>query len=78
MNRPVVRIFQGYYVDTCEEDCLLFVADENCDCEAEFRKAYTVHYGALAEDAEILGVYLVNRLYYNGVEKEYRIQVVEK
>ena len=56
----------------------MFVADENCNREAEFRKAYTDYFGASSEDLEILGFYLLTRLYHNGVEKDYRIQLVGK
>jgi len=61
-----------------KEECLLFVAHEQCNRESEFRKAYRNRYGQSAEDIEILGVYLIDLLYHNGVEKEYRIQIVGK
>ncbi len=78
MQRQAERIFQAFYIDAFEKSCLLFVADEDCDREAEFRKAYMGHYGTEPEDAELLSVSLVTRLYHNGVDKDYRIQVVEK
>ena len=72
------RMFLCVYVDAFEEERLLLVADEDCTREAEFRKAYTDMYGTEFEDAEILQISPVSRLYHNGVEKEYRIQFVEK
>jgi hypothetical protein len=71
-------MFLCVYVDAFEEERLLFVADEDCDREAEFRKAYTDMYGTGFEDTKILQISPVIRLYHNGVEKEYRIQFVEK
>ena len=72
------RMILSVYVDAFEEERLLFVADEDCDREAEFRKAYTDMYGTEFEDAEILQISPVSRLYHNGVEKQYRIQLVGK
>lgn len=72
------RIFLCVYVNVFEEERLLFVAEENCNHEAEFRKAYTDMYGTGFEDTEILQISPVNRLYHNGVEKKYRILFVEK
>ena len=72
------RMFLCVYVDAFEEERLLLVADEDCTREAEFRKAYTDMYGTGFEDTEILQISPVSRLYHNGVEKEYRIQFVEK
>ncbi len=72
------RIFLCVYVDAFEEERLLFVADQNCNREAEFRKAYADIYGTGFEDTEILQISPVSRLYHNGVEKDYRIQLVEK
>ena len=71
-------MFLCVYVDAFEEERLLFVAAEDCDREAEFRKAYTDMYGTEFEDAELLQISPVSRLYHNGVEREYRIQVVGK
>ena len=82
MKGHVERLFLCVYVNAFEEERLLFVADEDCDREVEFRKAYTDMYtdiyGAEFEDAEILQISPVNLLYHKGVEKEYRIQVVGK
>ena len=78
MKRPVWRIFQGFFIREGEEDHFLFVADEDCDREVEFRKAYTDYYGASSEDLEVFGFYLLSRLYHNGAEKDYRILFVEK
>ena len=60
------------------EECLLYVAEEDCNREVEFRKAYRNCYGKSADNVEIFGVYLVSLLCHKGVDKEYRIQVVEK
>ena len=73
----------GAHISVCLCRCvrgkrILFVAGEDFAREAEFRKAYTDIYGTEFEDAEILQISPVSRLYHNGVEKEYRIQVVEK
>ena len=72
------RLFLCVYVDAFEKERLLFVADEDCNRKAEFRKAYTDVYGTGFEDAEILQISPVSRLYHNGVEMDYRIQIVEK
>jgi hypothetical protein len=56
----------------------LFVVDEDCNREVEFKKAYTEIYGTEYEDAEILQISPVSCLYRNGVEKEYRIQLAGK
>jgi len=56
----------------------LYVAEEDCNREVEFRKAYRNCYGKSADNVEIFGVYLVSLLCHKGVDKEYRIQVVEK
>ena len=78
MNQPAMRIFQGFFFDVDKEECLLYVAKEDCNREVEFRKAYRNRYGQSADNVEIFGVYLVRLLCHNGVEKEYRIQVGEK
>ena len=72
------RIFLFVYIDAFEEERVLFVADQDCNREAEFKKAYTDMYGTEFEDTEILQISPVSRLYHNGVEKEYRILFVEK
>jgi hypothetical protein len=78
MNQPAVRLFQGFFFDVDKDECLLYVAKEDCNREVEFRKAYRNRYGQSADNVEIFGVYLVSLLCHNGVEKEYRIQVGEK
>ena len=66
------------FIDSFEEETLLFVANEDCDREAEFRKAHADMYGMEFGEAEVLQISPVSRLYHNGVEREYRIQVVGK
>jgi putative alpha-1,2-mannosidase len=78
MKRPVKRLFQGFYIDAYDANSLVFVANEDCDKEAEFKKAYLFEYGEAADRTEILSVNLVSSVYHNGVEKKYRIQLVEK
>jgi hypothetical protein len=78
MKRRVKRIFQAFFIDESKEDDLLFVVDEDCNREVEFKKAYTEIYGTEYEDAEILQISPVSCLYRNGVEKEYRIQLAGK
>lgn len=72
------RIFLCVYIDAFEEERVLFVANRDCNREAEFKKVYADMYGMGFEDTEILQISPVSRLYHNGVEKEYRIQLVEK
>jgi hypothetical protein len=78
MKRRVERVFLCVYVDAFEEERFLFVADVDCDREAESRKAYTDMYRTGFEDTENLQISPVSRLYDNGVEKKYRIQIIGK
>jgi hypothetical protein len=78
MKRHLERVFLCVYVDAFEEERLVFVADANCDREAEFRKAYRDMYGTEFEEVELLQISPVSRVYHKGVEKDYRIQIVEK
>ena len=78
MKQPAMRLFQGFYFDLGKEECLLFVAKEDCNRVVEFRNAYRNCYGQSADNVEIRGVYLVRLLCHNGVKKEYQIQVREK
>jgi hypothetical protein len=74
----VKQIFLCVYIDAFEEERVLFVADQDCNREAEFRKVYADMYGTGFEDTEIIQISPVSRLYHNGIEKDYRIQIVEK
>lgn len=72
------RIFPCIYADAFEKKRFVFVADVDCDREADIRKAYTDMYRMELEDVKFLQISPVSRLYHNGVEKQYCIQLVEK
>ena len=78
MKRRAERVFLGAYFDAFEVKWLLFVAKEDCDREAEFRKAYMKQYGRSSEDILILRVSLVSSLCESGVAKGHRVHLVEK
>ena len=69
------KLFIGYYYaeDSQENNYLHFVADENCNKEAEFKKVFKREYDKEIDNADILGVYSITMVEDSEGKEDYII-----
>ena len=72
-------LFIGNYYDGNDENYLIFVAQHDCDREAEFKKAYAGEYGDDNEldDQDIRGVFPIKDAYDYTKEDRYAVSLCE-